>query len=179
MCECCARRTLQRREIMASRINDKLRIEIEGAAEVAANLNAFNAGRARKMMRSGMTKALRRLLKKVKAAAPHDSYALYKSLISETRTEKKDKIIVGVVGVAKRGSYTYTTHDGKQKHPNIYGYAVERGTVERYTKKGKRLGRVRAAVFMQNTLDGFRGEFDAIYQQAVSEAIAREFAKTK
>ena len=162
---------------MATRINDKLKIEVEGAAEVAANLRRFKNSKARKMMRSGMTKALRRLLKKVKAAAPHDSYALYKSLISETRTDARSGTIAGIVGVAKRGSYTYTTSDGKRKHPNIYGYAIERGTVERYTKKGRRLGRVKATAFMQNALDSFSGEFQSIYLQGVSDAISREFKK--
>jgi HK97 gp10 family phage protein len=108
-----------------------LRMELEGAEEIAEKFNDISKNKMKQILRQAVTVASTPILQAARRLVPRDSGQLSKSLRKKVQTYPNSGASVAIVGIAKSGfKATVTSRKSGRvvlRNPIKYGHLVEEG----------------------------------------------------
>lgn len=141
---------------------------IEGMEQLYASLQTLSVNLQTKAARPALTKGGRLIVRRAKANVPRKSGLLYKSLGIKSR-KKQGRIIV-YIGA---NTVDHAVDGVKKKTGGFHAYIIDRGTVQRKTKRGANRGAGPATRYYQNAIEQSKPEVARILQTELAAGIAK------
>lgn len=145
---------------------DGMTVQISGNKRLIRQFNSLKGGSQRRMMRPGVTKAAKPVVKMARSLVPAGEGLLKKSLGTQVTSYKRRGSVI--VRMGARSGFGEIDEDGKNRDPKNYAHLVENGTVFTAPKP-----------FLRPAMDAHRSKIPATVAREIRTRIAKELAKTK